>query len=248
MIKRNLASVLVVASLALGSGSAAAAEASRETVIGLGAGATAGALVGGPLGLGIGAILGAVVGDKVRAEDALVKQNAHHRAELASLESELADLRQDNGGLRAESRRLSRELAQLAELRESHSLSGTLTMDVLFRTGSDRLEPAARQRLDALSEALKRFPSLQVRLEGHADIRGEEEANLELSARRIEAVRSLLAEAGVPLERIESVALGEAEARAERGDADGLALDRRVAIELRMDPPADERRELGLKL
>lgn len=248
MFKKTLTTALVVSSLAMGNAQAAEAGSSKQSVIGLGAGAVAGAIVGGPIGLGLGAMLGAILGDKLHTEDAMSEQASRHLAQQAALESQLADVRQQNGTLQAERQRLSREVAQLAELRSSRTLQGSLAMDVLFRTGSDQLEPGAAARLAELGEALQSFPNLQIRLEGHTDLRGSKDANLKLSAQRIEAVKQALAAVGVPAERIETLALGEAKARAGVADADGLALDRRVSIQLELQPEAPAEHALSLKL
>ncbi|MGZ6037162.1 MAG: OmpA family protein, partial [Phenylobacterium sp.] len=51
--------------------------------------------------------------------------------------------------------------------------------------------------LDAQADWLKRYPAVQVRIEGNADERGTEEYNLALGARRANAVREYLVAHGV---------------------------------------------------
>jgi sortase system peptidoglycan-associated protein len=240
MIKQAIAFTLIASSVALG-GNAAAEETSRKGLYGMGSGALAGALLGGPLGAGIGAIVGVAIGETANSQSQLSERAQQFSAQVDTLESQLADSRRENGSLRSERQQLRTEVAQLAELRQSSPLSGKLALDVLFRTGSDQLEPTNDARLAELGTALKAFPNLQITLEGHADQRGPEDANLALSAQRTEAVKQALIAAGVPAERIDANPLGESRARAARGDADGLALDRRVSIQLQLKPQREPR-------
>jgi peptidoglycan-associated lipoprotein len=63
--------------------------------------------------------------------------------------------------------------------------------------------------LDAQSDWLKRYPAVQVRIEGNADERGTEEYNLALGARRANAVRDYLVAHGVAASRITTVSYGK---------------------------------------
>ncbi len=63
--------------------------------------------------------------------------------------------------------------------------------------------------LDAQSQWLKRYPAVQVRLEGNCDERGTQEYNLALGARRANAVREYLIAHGVSAGRITTVSYGK---------------------------------------
>jgi peptidoglycan-associated lipoprotein len=63
--------------------------------------------------------------------------------------------------------------------------------------------------LDAQAEWLKRYPAVQVRIEGNADERGTQEYNLALGARRANAVREYLVAHGVAAGRITTVSYGK---------------------------------------
>ncbi len=58
------------------------------------------------------------------------------------------------------------------------------------------------------------------------------EYNDELSVRRAESVRDALIRGGLPAERIVVTASGEIDSAAAEQDVDGMALDRRVQIEI----------------
>jgi peptidoglycan-associated lipoprotein len=63
--------------------------------------------------------------------------------------------------------------------------------------------------LDAQSDWLKRYPAVQVRIEGNCDERGTQEYNLALGARRANAVREYLVSHGVSAGRISTVSYGK---------------------------------------
>ena len=106
---------------------------------------------------------------------------------------------------------------------------GTPLPPVRFATASDRLEEES-------AEALRRFVrtltpercSLQV--DGHADERGSEPFNLELSRRRAHAVREALVAAGFPAERIVERAFGESRPSCAGHDEACWALNRRADV------------------
>ena len=63
--------------------------------------------------------------------------------------------------------------------------------------------------LDAQAGWLKRYPAVQVRIEGNCDERGTREYNLALGARRANAVREYLVSHGVEAGRITTVSYGK---------------------------------------
>ena len=63
--------------------------------------------------------------------------------------------------------------------------------------------------LQAQAEWLKRYPAVQVRIEGNCDERGTREYNLALGARRANAVREFLVSHGVEAARISTVSYGK---------------------------------------
>ena len=79
---------------------------------------------------------------------------------------------------------------------------------VFFSDGSAELGTRARTALEAQAAWLKRYNTIPVIIEGHADDAGPESQNLEVARRRAEAVRRRLIESGVAAERIQAVAYG----------------------------------------
>jgi peptidoglycan-associated lipoprotein len=71
------------------------------------------------------------------------------------------------------------------------------------------LTPQAQETLRKQAAWLQRYPSVTVRIEGHADERGTREYNLALSARRAQAVKNFLVSQGVAASRISTIAYGK---------------------------------------
>jgi outer membrane protein OmpA-like peptidoglycan-associated protein len=207
---------------------------------GTGVGAAAGAALAGPPGLIIGAGVGAFMGDRMgRAVTASELED-----ELALAQSDIDDLRASLERVRTELYAAQRDLSdreeRISELEASRRVGLSLETDVMFRTGSSDLEPAAGERLDRLARALRDNQDLGVRLDGHADPRGEADFNRGLSEDRSNAVRDGLVERGIEPSRIEVFGHGAEHATGAEGDLDGYALDRRV--EIRLEGKAGEAR------
>src|SRR4051794_22391292 len=82
----------------------------------------------------------------------------------------------------------------------------SIALDVKFEYNSADLTAEARQLVGELAAALKSdaLAAQRFRLEGHTDATGPRKYNIVLSGRRADAVRTYLAELGVPAERIEA--------------------------------------------
>jgi outer membrane protein OmpA-like peptidoglycan-associated protein len=106
----------------------------------------------------------------------------------------------------------------------------TLSGSVLFATNQSALLPGAQARLDDVAGALMAAKERNVLVEGHTDSRGGRDANIALSQRRAEAVRSYLMSRGYPSDKIAARGIGQERPVAENGTAEGRANNRRVEI------------------
>jgi outer membrane protein OmpA-like peptidoglycan-associated protein len=112
------------------------------------------------------------------------------------------------------------------------ALEDALEVQIYFRTGETTLDPATEARLARLASLVLSVDELGVIVAGHADARGDEEFNEQLSAQRAAAVREVLLQAGVAAERITATAEGERQSTAAEGDLDALAMERRVNLSI----------------
>jgi len=113
-----------------------------------------------------------------------------------------------------------------------------LSADALFAFGKAQLKSADNTDLDALADKLKAASQIDsVHVLGYTDRIGSEQANLDLSAKRAEAVRDYLAAHGVPAGVIQTEGRGDADPVVQCPNLKGgkliacLAPNRRVAIE-----------------
>jgi outer membrane protein OmpA-like peptidoglycan-associated protein len=89
-----------------------------------------------------------------------------------------------------------------------HKRSVVDTTQVQFAFDRWELDDRAQTALIDVVAELKKNPALAVALEGYTDSQGPVNYNLELSRRRVEAVRRYLVGRGVELWRINSIGLG----------------------------------------
>lgn len=102
--------------------------------------------------------------------------------------------------------------------------------DVLFDTNTATLKPGADLTLERLSRFMMERPETRVIIEGHADSRGSESYNQELSARRARAVADALITRGVPADRFDVIGRGESFPVASNDSPSGRQQNRRVEI------------------
>jgi outer membrane protein OmpA-like peptidoglycan-associated protein len=100
---------------------------------------------------------------------------------------------------------------------------------VLFDFERARVKSAARPVLDAIVELARQHPEwTQLRVEGHADRRGDEEFNLRLSERRARNVMRALLERGLEGREVTFVGFGASRPRDERRNEAAHQRNRRV--------------------
>lgn len=226
-------SLITVAALLTAGPAFAGDRASKQETVGLGVGATVGAIAAGPVGFFVGAAVGAKIGDEFHQKETEITTLS---TSLEHSEGRVSALEQNIARLNADIDTLNRDLAQAdaGAGEEVMSLLKTgIEMDLLFRTAEDELPQATREKIGTLGQSLAGMPGVTVRLDGFADERGDADYNQDLSVRRAEAVRQVLAVNGVTDDRIALEAHGESPAVDD--SADSLALERKVRLTLRLD-------------
>ena len=89
-----------------------------------------------------------------------------------------------------------------------NALARVESLYVQFGFNRWELDDSAQTALVQLVRQLQQNPTLVVELEGYADPKGPHEYNVQLSQRRVEAVRRYLVQKGIELPRIASIGLG----------------------------------------
>jgi outer membrane protein OmpA-like peptidoglycan-associated protein len=175
--------------------------------------------------------------EKAKAE-ALAQQQAlaaeKAKAEQAAAQSE--QLRQqaekDKQELRA---RLLEQLNSILATRDTARGLIANMSDVLFKTGSFELLPAARERLAKVSGIVLAYPGLHLQVEGHTDSVGSDDYNQQLSEKRAEAVRDYFIQQGISADAIEARGFGKTQPIASNETPEGRQQNRRVELVLSGD-------------
>jgi len=186
----------------------------KGATYGAAGGAVAGAVIGQIIGGDteatlIGTAIGAAVGGNGGAAvgNMMDKQEAEMRQALA--DSEAAAIR-----------------------REGNLLAISLRGDVTFDIDSAIVRPGLYSEIDRIADILIKYPMTVIQVEGHTDSTGSESYNMDLSARRAEAVKNLLVQRGVDPSRILTMAFGESKPIASNETDYGRAQNRRVEIKV----------------
>lgn len=113
--------------------------------------------------------------------------------------------------------------------------------DLLFEYNSDQLRESAKVSLMKVVLLIDRNPGLFCWLEGHTDLFGGEDFNLDLSRRRAAAVKSYLVDSmQMPPDRLVVKGFGWGQPIIPGGSVDQQALNRRVEIKMRKERAGDD--------
>jgi len=200
----------------------------KEEGIGVGTGATIGAIAGGPVGMAMGIMFGGWLGNVFHDERTEKEELAARVEEKEKLTESLEDLL---AGTETELEQMRLVMFDQEDVYRD-VLQQALDIEVYFHTGESELDEQVANRVRKLGRLMRKFDGYSIVVEGHADPRGEEEFNDELSAERAQAVREVLIRAGLQAEQILVRAEGERGSQAGEGDLDAMALERRVNLSI----------------
>jgi outer membrane protein OmpA-like peptidoglycan-associated protein len=106
-----------------------------------------------------------------------------------------------------------------------------VTHGILFDTDSDRLKPESAPVIQAIAKGLGTNPNLKLLIEGHTDSTGNAAHNLDLSKRRAEAVKAVLAaQFSVDAARLTTAGLGSTKPIDSNDTPQGRSQNRRVEL------------------
>lgn len=104
--------------------------------------------------------------------------------------------------------------------------------DVLFETGSAKLNPSSYKSLDEMANFMKRKITMVIEIAGHTDNLGSKESNLTLSQKRAETVRAYLISKGISAARISAKGYGQDEPVADNETETGRKQNRRTEVKI----------------
>lgn len=177
--------------------------------------------------------------EAVAQQQALAAETA--KAKEAAAQSDALRAQAEKDRERAENEkqelraRLLQQLNSILATRDSARGLVANMSDVLFRSGSYELLPAARERLAKVSGIVLAYPSLHVAIEGHTDSVGSDEYNQQLSQRRAQAVKDYFVQQGINSNAVEARGFGKTEPIASNDTTEGRQQNRRVELILSGD-------------
>ena len=231
-IKRTLLPFMIAATLSVPSQADdiyPSQQASIKETGGFSLGLLVGALLGGPPGAIIGAAGGGWLGHHDTQRTNTI---AEFSSKLAEKENQITKLETELSVTENELANTISRINNDSRLTALAFLSKGLTTTVYFRSGETDLPAVNADRLYQLAQLLRDFPELQISMQGHADIRGNDEYNQHLSELRVDTVQNILEDAGIPAHRIHCESYGETQAMASEGDTENYVFDRRVSIQV----------------
>jgi peptidoglycan-associated lipoprotein len=80
---------------------------------------------------------------------------------------------------------------------------------LFFELDSSDVSAAGQQVLQANAAVLKKYPGMQITIEGHCDERGTAEYNLALGERRALSAKTYLVSLGIPADKVKTVSYGK---------------------------------------
>ena len=148
-------------------------------------------------------------------------------AQAARAQAEAAQQQAANAQAHAQS--LQTALADLQARPTDRGMVVTMG-DLLFDTGSARLNPGGLRVVDHLVQFMDAYPQRRVSIEGFTDSVGNPGSNQVLSERRADAVRFALINRGIDPARLEARGYGEEYPVASNTNPAGRQMNRRVEI------------------
>ncbi len=103
---------------------------------------------------------------------------------------------------------------------------------IAFAFGSADISSSSKPILDKAIGVLKQYPKIRLEISGHTDDVGTRETNIDLSARRAQAVKDYLVAGGIEADRLETRGAGPDEPLGDNATDEGRAKNRRTEFKL----------------
>jgi outer membrane protein OmpA-like peptidoglycan-associated protein len=182
----------------------------RGAAIGAGAGATVGGIIGKTAGNpALGAIIGGAIGGTAGAYIG------------SKMDRQASEIR--------------KTVPAASVVRKGYGIVIRFDADTLFDRGQAELKASAQNHLQNLAVSMQRFPLTTISVTAYTDSTGNTAANLNLSTKRAEAVKDVLATNGILASRLTAVGKGEADPIASNNTLQGREQNNRVEIIIASD-------------
>ncbi|HEU4861099.1 MAG TPA: OmpA family protein, partial [Chitinophagaceae bacterium] len=109
---------------------------------------------------------------------------------------------------------------------------GSAAQNITFTAGSARILAKSTTSLTNVIKILNDNPTLKLKIEGHTDNTGDDDANMKLSTDRAEAVKSYFVSKGISADRLEVEGFGETMPIGDNKTTAGRTKNNRVEIKV----------------
>lgn len=104
--------------------------------------------------------------------------------------------------------------------------------NVIFKLGESDLLPESYAELDKLVRQLKKYQTVEILLEGHTDITGDFEENIQLSLDRVNSCKKYLINKGIDSRRIQTRGMGSSKPLTRSNSEKEREINRRVEFKV----------------
>jgi outer membrane protein OmpA-like peptidoglycan-associated protein len=119
--------------------------------------------------------------------------------------------------------------------KEEQEVLNTAFSNLEFETNLDVIKSGSKPALIELANTLKKKPEWKLKLSGHTDNVGDDDANMILSKKRAESVSRFLTEQGIDKGRLRTEYFGESQPIDDNSTASGRQKNRRVEFKIIFD-------------
>ena len=107
-----------------------------------------------------------------------------------------------------------------------------ISEQIQFETGKAIIRPVSYPILDDVVQVMRDYPQISIRIEGHTDSDGSDDANQKLSKARADAVFEYMLEKGIEARRMETAGFGETRPIDTNRTPEGKQKNRRVEFHI----------------
>lgn len=113
----------------------------------------------------------------------------------------------------------------------THRVGHMMRLDnLIFAVGTANISPSSHEELDEVVVMLRDNPRMVIQLEGHTDVKGDPKLNMQLSERRVEAVKAYLVSKGSNKGKIKTKAFGGTSPISKENTEAAHKMNRRVEL------------------
>ena len=124
---------------------------------------------------------------------------------------------------------MKKEAEAAAVVEQTIIEKGRVTMNVEFDTGKAFVKPVYYKEIENVADVLKKYPDLNIVVEGHTDNVGGEKYNLKLSQKRAEAIKAVMVNNfKIESARITPKGFGYSKSIGDNSTKEGRQINRRV--------------------